>query len=146
MIKYEQSVYEFPSAKKIIELVPQIIIAHDALDHFGNPISLEEFSFDPEAVLTLVKKEEYEKFMMYMLEYKILVLEQMSHEREKLNLETMQQTKENEGYGVILACTTIRDFNGFGIGHMVSLSIMPKESIQLFSLCLGYLRENRSEP
>jgi len=70
----KRSIYEYPNAKKIIEMVPQIVLAHDALDNFGNPVGMEQFNFDPAKVLKEITKEEYVTFMIYMLEYKILVL------------------------------------------------------------------------
>lgn len=70
------------STVDIIELVPQIVLAHDALDNQGNPLSFESFGFQPDVVLKRITKDEFIRFMIYMLEYKMLVLEQMAHERE----------------------------------------------------------------
>lgn len=114
------SVYDFPCARKIMNLVPQIVIAHDALDKYGNPITLEQFSFDPDEVLKQVTQEEYLTFMIYTLEYKILVLEQLAHEREKAYLARVaeEESSQRGPYGTIIACTTIRDFDGVGLGHM----------------------------
>ena len=115
-----RSILEFPSAKKIMSLVPQIIIAHDARDYFGNPIGIESFSFDPVKVLKEISKEEYVKFMTYMLEYKVLVLEQMSNDIEEQTLKQYNGDAPitEKGYGVILQCRIFRDFNGFGVGHI----------------------------
>lgn len=115
-----KSVLDFPSARKIMTLVPQIILAHDARDYFGNPIGIESFSFDPVKVLKDITKEEYVKFMTYMLEYKVLVLEQMSNDIEEQTLKQYNYDVPitEKGYGVILQCRVFRDFNGFGVGHI----------------------------
>jgi len=115
-----KSPFDFPSGKKIVDLVPQIVIAHDVYDYGGHCIGLEQYCFDPTTVLSNITKDEYIKFLMYMLEYKSLVLDQLSDEREK---KTLAKYKGNppdtqKGYGEMLCCTIIRDFNGFGFGHI----------------------------
>lgn len=107
---------EFPCGRKILRLVPQMMIAHDALDICGNPIALEHFNFMPEIVLREITKKEYITFMIYTLEYKILLLEQMADEREKIYLDS--NPPENVPYGIILSSRVIRDLNGFGLGHI----------------------------
>lgn len=127
-----KSIFDFPGAKDILKLVPQIVVAHDALDKYGNPISYEDFSFDPELVVKNVTKEQYTIFMIYMLEYRMLVLEQMSHEREKRQNEQTSNLDKNsasdktdnssdtQATGVILQCMTIRNFSGFSLAHLGS--------------------------
>ena len=115
-----KSPFDFPSGQKIVDLVPQIVIAHDVLDNDGNCIGLEQYCFDPTTVLSNITKDEYIKFLIYMLEYKSLVLDQMSDEKEK---KTLAKYNGNppitvNGYGEMLCCTIIRDFNGFGFGHI----------------------------
>ena len=53
------SPYDFPLGRKIIGLIPQIIIAADATDKFGNPMTMEKFSFNPEEVISSVSKEDF---------------------------------------------------------------------------------------
>jgi len=115
-----KSPFDFPSGKKIVDLVPQIVIAHDVYDYGGHCIGLEQYCFDPTTVLSNITKDEYIRFLIYMLEYKSLVLDQLSDEREK---KTLAKYKGNppdtqKGYGEMLCCTIIRDFNGFGFGHI----------------------------
>ena len=115
------SPFQFPFGEKIIGFIPQLIIAHDACDYEGNPISLEQFNFVPDKVLKAVPKDEYIRFMVYMLEYKVLVLEQMSDLKEKEYLASCLggiPPPGAEPYGVILSCCIIRDFGGFGMGHV----------------------------
>jgi CRAL/TRIO domain len=117
-----QSPLDFPNGSKIIGLVPQIVMAHDALDIYGNPISMERFCFQPDVVLREITKDQYIIFMIYMMEYKILVLEQMADEREKEFLARWNNRPPitEKGYGVLLTTTVIRDFAGFGLSHMGS--------------------------
>jgi hypothetical protein len=106
---------EFPCGEKILKLVPQMMLSKDALDNEGNPLSLEFFNFVPEIVLRDITKKEYVIFMIYTLEYKILLLEQLAHERELMNINT---GIENKPYGVIVNSRVIRDLAGFGLGHV----------------------------
>ena len=119
-----QSPFDFPGGSKILRLVPQIVIAHNALDRSGNPLAMEMFNFSPSEVLGAVSKEEYSQFMIYLLEYRSLVLEQMSCEAE-------ERLKRSPGieqlihmdasgitYGVLLSCLIIRDFEGLGLHHV----------------------------
>ena len=89
----------FPHAKKILELVPQIVIAHDALDIYGSPISLEQYSFSPSNVLKLITLSEYLEFITYTLEFKSMVLEQMSEAMERQILENLSTGRSSS------ACT-----------------------------------------
>jgi hypothetical protein len=108
---------EFPCGRKILKHVPQVMLSHEALDNFGNPIALEHFSFVPELVLQEISKKEYITFMIYTLEYKILLLEQMADLREKQNL-SRSTFDQNVPYGVIVSSRVIRDLEGFGLGHI----------------------------
>jgi len=115
-----KSPFDFPSGQKIVDLVPQIVIAHDVFDNDGHCIGLEQYCFDPTTVLSNISKDEYIKFLIYMLEYKSLVLDQMSDEKEKKTLAKYRGNPPDtaKGYGEMLCCTIIRDFNGFGFGHI----------------------------
>lgn len=115
-----RSPFDFPSGKKIVDLVPQIVIAHDVFDYGGHCIGLEQYCFDPTTVLSNISKDEYIKFLIYMLEYKSLVLDQISDEREKKVLAKYKGNPPDteKGYGEMICCTIIRDFNGFGFGHI----------------------------
>jgi len=83
----------FPNAKKILDLVPQIVIAHDALDNYGSPISLEQYSFSPSNVLKLISLSEYLEFITYTLEFKSMVLEQMSEAMERRIVENLSSNR-----------------------------------------------------
>ena len=109
----KDSPYKFPFGKVIIDLAPQIIIASKALDKKGRPLgkensrtdrssliplscinhvvaslsycvtAVEMFDFSPREVLEATPIADYLLFLTYTLEYRALVLEQMSHEREQ---------------------------------------------------------------
>jgi len=120
-----KSPFDFPFGSKILDLVPQIVIAHDAFDRGGNPIAMEWFNFSPSDVLSSVTKEDYTLFMIYLLEYRSLVLEQLSYEAEesfKKTIEDKDGEVDAKGiiYGVVLSCLIIRDFEGFGLHHVSS--------------------------
>lgn len=136
------SPFEFPNGKKIINLVPQIVLAHDALDNLGNPMSLEEFGFNPELVMKSVSKEEFLRFVIFTLEYRVLVLEQLSDLKEKAYLAQYPENTpppDSPPYGVILQCCTIRDFGKFGLDNVSS------DGRQILSWILGIAMDNYPE-
>eukprot|EP01035_Chromulina_nebulosa_P033588 gene33588-44984_t len=111
----------FPSGQKIINLAPQIIISANSLDNEGRPLAFEAFDFIPKEVLKQVTIAEYLQFLTYALEYRAIVLEQMSHEREQKYLADHPNVSDLiDGYGVILMDFTIRDLKGVGLSHLGS--------------------------
>lgn len=127
ILQRKRSVSEFPYANKILPYLGRyIVIAPDAVDNYGNPIVYEEMNGNPDAIIRNVTKEEFVEFFIYLHEYRSLVLEQMSHEREqsllKSKVPSMFQNGSvgRSGYGVVLSCTTIRDFKSFSTYHFGS--------------------------
>jgi hypothetical protein len=111
---------KFPYGKEIIEMCPQIVCAGDAFDRHGNPLALETYNFSPVAVLQQFTLEQYKEFVVYCLQYKTIIIEQLSEKKER---EYLQQHNGNppdteEGYGVVLQCTIIRDLTGLGFEFM----------------------------
>lgn len=111
---------KFPHGKEIIDLCPQIVCAGDALDRHGNPIALETYDFSPVAVLQEFTLDEYKEFVVYCLQYKTLIIEQLSEEKERKFLEEHNGNPPptEEGYGIVLQCTIIRDLKGLGMEFM----------------------------
>lgn len=108
---------KFPFGKIIIENAPQIICSGDALDVHGNPIALETYNFSPTQLMQHVSIEDYKRFVVYCLQYKTLIIEQLSELKERQYLEEHNgnpPVTEN-GYGVILQCTIIRCLKGMGM-------------------------------
>lgn len=115
----------FPSGGIILECFPQIIIAADACDFKGNPISVEKFNFSPSEFLKRISSEEYIRFVMYCLEYKVLILEQLSDAKERTTLANLQRSASQDSndrilppYGAVLCSFYFRDFEGFSLEHV----------------------------
>lgn len=83
---------------------------NDLLGTFIN-VALEQYCFSPKDVLKTITIEQYLVFLIYALEYRALVLEQLSHEAEKQWLKDHENDLQ-DGYGVILLDFTIRDMKG----------------------------------
>lgn len=109
----KDSPYDFPYGKMIIDLAPQIVLSVNSMDKKGQPLSLEQFDFKPKEVFRAVSLENYLLFLTYTLEYRALVLEQVSHERELQYLkEHPNEEDQKEGWGLIVMDFTIRDLKG----------------------------------
>jgi hypothetical protein len=109
----KDSPFSFPKGKLIISLAPQIVLSVNALDKRGQPLSLEQFNFSPKEVFKVIGMDDYLTFLTYCLEYRALVLEQVSHEREQAYLKAHPVEADREdGYGVIVLDFTIRDLKG----------------------------------
>lgn len=64
-------------------------------------------------MFTRVTIQDYLLFLVYALEYRALVMEQMSHEEEMKYIEKYPNPDDREaGYGVVLLNFCIRDLNG----------------------------------
>ena len=114
---------KFPKADIILDLIPQIVIAPDATDSHGALICFEQYSFSPAEVLERIGIKEYLVFVIYCLEFKMLILEQMSEEQEKnflLERDTGNDDNlsDSDGYGVVLYTSVIRDLDGVGFDHL----------------------------
>jgi hypothetical protein len=118
---------KFPNGEKILELVPQIVIDPNCVDKLGAPICVEQYAFSPSTVFDQISLEEYITFVIYSLEYKSLILEQLSEQKEREILKEYQQALTSSSpvdpntlppYGVILHTCVIRDLNGIGFEHL----------------------------
>jgi hypothetical protein len=77
-----------------------------------------------------VSLESYKSFVVYCLQYKSLIIEQLSEakEREFLELHNGNPPETENGYGIILQCTIIRCLKGMSmefLGMETSLSVSP---------------------
>ena len=113
---------KFPFADVILKYAYQIICTHDVFDKRGMCVSLESFNFNPKDVLKLISIDDYLTFLIYNLEYKALILEQLSEERERALLAKCKERNADppENYGVMLQVCIIRDLTGLGWNHMSS--------------------------
>lgn len=74
---------------------------------------MELYNFSPKEVLKIVSQEQYINFLIYALEYRALVMEQLSHEQEMKYLQQHPDPNDREdGYGVVLMVYIIRDLKG----------------------------------
>ncbi len=111
---------KFPKGDVLTKLIPGIILHHAACDKSGSPICVDTYNFSPGEVLRHVTQEEYIHFMIYVLEYRSLILEQMSEEREKQALAKLAKMDAASGdatapYGVMLQTCVVRDLSGLGL-------------------------------
>lgn len=124
-------------------MYPQITILADAHDKLLNPITVETYNFSPSRVLKEVTHEEYRQFMIFSLEFKAVVLEQMAEQRERDLMKRYEghppEAADGEGYGVVLQCCTIRDLNGVGMEFLGS------DAKQLIKLSLEVAQANYPE-
>ena len=111
----------FPYGRTVIELGPQIVIAPTLVDKKGQPLVVETFNFNPADVFKLISIDQYLEFLKYALEYRSLVFEQMSEERERKYLEANPDPATRQrGYGVVWCMCSIRDLRGLGLQHVSS--------------------------
>lgn len=75
----------FPHGQIILDLQPTIVIAPEATDKRGQPIVLEIFGRNPASLLDKVSISDYVQFLVYCLEFRAIVLEQISDSHEKVH-------------------------------------------------------------
>ena len=69
---------KFPKADIILPLVKSVCITPNNFDFHDCPICVESYEFRPAEVLATITVEEYIVFVMYCLEYRGMVVEQLS--------------------------------------------------------------------
>lgn len=111
---------KFPKGELIQSLMPALIIAPDAHDSCGCPIVVDQYNFSPQTLLASFTLEDYILYATYCLEYRQIILEQLSEEREMeyLNSLTPQEREEavkidsgKPPFGVIAQSCVIRDLS-----------------------------------
>eukprot|EP00601_Ochromonadales_sp_CCMP2298_P025263 CAMPEP_0173284176 /NCGR_PEP_ID=MMETSP1143-20121109/7877_1 /TAXON_ID=483371 /ORGANISM="non described non described, Strain CCMP2298" /LENGTH=504 /DNA_ID=CAMNT_0014222123 /DNA_START=9 /DNA_END=1524 /DNA_ORIENTATION=- len=112
--------FKFPYGKVIIDLAPQIILSANSMDKKGRPLAFESFDFSPKEMMDSISIKDYLVFLTYSLEYRAIILEQLSHEREQKYLAECAPADRRNGYGEIILDYTIRDLKGVGFGHLGS--------------------------
>lgn len=74
----------------------------------------------------MVTREEYLYFLTYALEYRAMVMEQLSHEMEEDYLRRFPREDDRvDGYGVILLDYTIRDLKGISLSRLLCVLFFP---------------------
>ena len=79
----------FPKGDIISRLVKSVILTPYNCDHDGHPIVVDQYDFNPNEVRELISMEDYILYVIFTLEYRALVCEQLSEEREQSFLETL---------------------------------------------------------
>lgn len=116
----------FPTGETILTHIKALVIDPEALDTCGSPICVEQYAFSPSEVLRHISIEDYIVYMMYTLEYRSMILEQLSEERERAYLASLspaQRAAADEGdtaYGVLTHLCVVRDLGGVGFEHLGS--------------------------
>lgn len=107
---------KFPKGETILSLVPQHVILPNAQDNAGSPICVEQYDFVPSEVFKHINIDDYILFVTYSLEYRSLIVEQLSEQREKaflagLSPEQLAKLEDPDSppYGVIVNTCVIRD-------------------------------------
>jgi hypothetical protein len=125
---------KFPKAEIVMKISPQIVITPKARDKFGRPVGKDvcisfltisklllffvAFEAPNLDVLHSITKEEYLQLLIHVLEYRSLVLEQLSDEMEKQYLrDHPDPNTRKDGYGVVLLYFCIRDLKAVHYAH-----------------------------
>lgn len=137
------SAMQFPHGKQILQATKHDILAPTCTDADGNPVATEYYEFDTNKFFAEISKEDYLHFMLYALEYRNLVLEQMSHNKEKENIHALRERgstgaknedgESTETYGVILRINIIRDFSGLTFGNFLKTQTIMTWVLELAS-------------
>lgn len=116
----------FPFGDVILGLIPSLVISHDSFDRTGSPICVDQYKFKPAEVLEKIGLERYLTWTTYCLEYRSMVIEQLSEKAERdflegLSPEELKAEKDPMGdrppHGVIKGTLVIRDISGVGLDH-----------------------------
>lgn len=105
--------------------MPHIVIAPHAFDKADSPICVDQYNFSPNDIMNEITMGEYIEFAIYCLEYRQIILEQLSHEREQAYLNSLSEEERNDimtsadkFYGVIVTTCVIRDLGGKSRDHI----------------------------
>jgi pseudouridine-5'-monophosphatase len=133
---------DFPFSKNFItDIWPQITMSTGMRDTAGNPIAIETYNYSPRAVFQHATPDDYTRFMIYCMEFKIIILEQLSEEAERKFLRNcnFHPPQTQQGYGVILQCTILRDIKD------ISREFLSSEAKNIFRISIGIAQNNYPE-
>lgn len=121
---------KFPYSDIVLKYQPQAVILPFAQDKQRTPICVEKFNFSPSEVLQHMSIPQYIDFFIHCLEYKSLIVEQFSEERDNEYINSITDEKEKEvalgftdspdypPYGCLVGLCVIRDLEGIGFEHI----------------------------
>ena len=115
----------------LLEHQPQAVICPYAQDKLRSPICVEKFNFSPSEIIKHVPMQDFYVFLKYSLEYKALILEQFSEERDNEYLNSLTDEERlialdnkdipgKEPFGQLVGLCVIRDLEGIGFEHIGS--------------------------
>ncbi len=101
---------KFPFGDKVLKHCQQIVFSATAVDKKGRPIMLEQYEFNPKELLKEIPLADYTIFFIYCMEFRMMIMEEMSHAAEMKYLqEHPNPADRKDGYGVVLYNCSIRD-------------------------------------
>ena len=106
---------KFPFGGLVSELMDSVVISPYAVDKSSCPICVDQYNFSPSHVLDKISLEDYVKYTIYSLEFRSMILEQLSQEREQ-ELRGTEATEDIKG--IIVQTCVIRDLAGLGFEHI----------------------------
>ena len=143
---------KFPGADVIGKLIPSIqCTLGTCTDKLGSPLCVDQYDFNPNDILEKIELDDYIKYAVYGLEYKMMILDQRSHEMEKKFLADLSEEDrekalepygehfEGWGYQFTLYTCVIRDLGGVGWGHL------GEKGRQIMSAVIGLASDNYPE-
>lgn len=91
----------------------------------AHPSVMETFDFSPKVLFEEIPLDKFLTYLIYTLEYRALVMEQVSHEREQQYLAAHPDPRDREeGYGVTVMDFTIRDLKGVHTKSFESAAVL----------------------
>ena len=106
----------FPKADITLKYIPQAVMLPYARDNSGSPICVEKFHFSPSELLKHISIPEYITFLIYCLEYKQIIVEQLSEEADRNYLASLSEEQR------AIALSNSTDLPPYG--HIVGLCIV----------------------
>ena len=122
---------KFPFSDVLLKYQPQAVICPYAQDKTRSPICVEKYNFSPSEVLKHMTIPQYIEFFIHCLEYKSLIVEQFSEERDNEYLNSLTEEEKlialdnkdipgKEPFGQLVGLCVIRDLEGIGFEHIGS--------------------------
>ena len=122
---------KFPRGVRILEMIPHLAITPNARDKNGNLICVDQYKFKPGEVVSEIGLPDYLIFAVYCLEFRSLVVEQLSEKEERAFLDSLSPEQRasavdphgaiggdnQQPHGVILGTLVIRDMAGLTMEH-----------------------------
>ena len=110
---------KFPHADVILRIMPQTICNTSMRDKHGRPLTIFRMNFSISEFSENVTQDQFVEFLIYVMEYHNVILEQLAEEKEREILATAQTngTPLTEPYGVVMSLCAVRDMQGLGLEH-----------------------------